>query len=218
MKKLVWSVLLSVLIQGAAQAQRWELSVFGAYPRWGRSLLGSLSDTPVDTDTRLKGDYTYGARVTWNSKGYYGQELGYSIQRMTFRTNYTTTTDTVTTTQLLEDRIKVQQAFYNVLVYFMPAGERWRPFVTGGAQAYRFGAPRFAQWPGGGSKNYGFNYGGGIKLKLFPHTLMRLDVRDYIGGKPYDVQLQFAQPTTGFSNAGGHIHLLEGSVGFGITF
>jgi opacity protein-like surface antigen len=214
MKKLACGVFLAVLMQGAALAQRWEVGVFGAYPRWGHPALGSLSDAPADNDTRLKGEYTVGARITLNSRGYYGHEVGYSIQRTTFRSNFSTTlADGTAFSTVLEDKIKVQQAFYNFLVYFMPAGERWRPFVTGGVQAYRFGAPHFSQWPGGGSKNYGLNWGGGLKVKLFRHALMRLDARDYLGGLPY-TQLSFAQNTLPV----GHIHLLEGSVGFSITF
>jgi len=96
----------------------------------------------------------------------------------------------------------------------MPRGERWRPFVTGGAQAYRWGAPHFSAWPGGGSKNYGLNFGGGLKIKLLPHTLARLDFRDYIGGRPYVGQLSLAAGSLG----GGHTRLLEASAGFGVTF
>jgi len=60
---------------------------------------------------------------------------------------------------------------------------------------------------------HGGNFGGGLKLKLFPHVQARFDVRDYLGGKPYS-QLQFADVTV----SGGRIRLLEGSVGLGITF
>jgi hypothetical protein len=117
---------------------------------------------------------------------------------------------TVTTTA--EDRVAVHMAAYNFLIYFMPRGERWRPFVTGGIQAYDYQSPNIANWPPGKTKQYGGNWGGGLKLALFPHALVRLDFRDYIGGKPYD--LTFEDP----NQSGGIVHQLEGTVGFGITF
>lgn len=216
MRKLVCGVFLGILIHGAAQAQSFEVSVFGGIPRFSHPVLGSLSETPVDTDTTLeRGKYTYGARITVNSRGYYGHELSYSIQNMTLRT-----TDTVTDADgnlistVFQDKVKLQLFSYNFLIYFMPRGERWRPFVTGGAQVYKWGAPHFDVWPGGGYRNLGLNFGGGLKIKLLPHTLARLDVREYIGGRPYVRQLQLSSntPSSGFT------HLLEASAGFGLTF
>jgi hypothetical protein len=217
MRKLVCGVFLAVLMHGAAQAQRFEVSIFGGIPlRFSHPVLGSLSQTPVDTDTTLtKGNYTVGARVTVNSKGYYGHELSYSIQHMTL-----TTLDTITdadgnsVSKLYQDKVKLEQFSYNFLVYFMPRGERWRPFVTGGAQVYRWGAPHFDVWPAGGYRNLGLNFGGGLKIKLLPHTLARLDVREYIGGRPYVRQLQLGSNTL----SSGFTHLLEASAGFGLTF
>jgi hypothetical protein len=204
------------LIHGAAQAQRFEVSVFGGIPRFRHPALGSLSQTPVDTDTTLtRGKYTYGARFTVNSRGYYGHELSYSVQHMTFRTLDTITDeDDNTVSTEFRDKIKLEQLSYNFLVYFMPRGERLRPFITGGAQVYRWGAPHFDIWPGGGYRNLGVNFGGGLKIKLLPHTLARLDVRDCIGGRPYVRQLQLSSNTL----SSGYTHLLEASVGFGITF
>ncbi len=213
MKKLACFSFLFVLAHGAAFAQKYEVSVFGMYPRFGRPLLGSLSATPNDKDTWLTGQYGFGARITANTKGYYGHELGYMMQRVNFHTDYTTTVNDASVTTRLEDRVKVQQAFYNFLVYFMPRDERWRPFITGGFQVAQYGAPRIAIWPGGGSRNFGGNFGGGIKLKLFPHAQARLDIRDYLGGKPYG-QLNFSD----VQKAGGLMRILEGSVGLGITF
>jgi hypothetical protein len=214
MKKLVCFAFIAILMPAAARAQRWEFSVLGAYPRWGKALLGSLDPTdPQDNDTSIKGEYAYGARITLNTRGYYGHEISYLFQRAKFTTHFRTTTDDTTVDTLLRDRITIQQAAYNFLIYFMPAGERWRPFITGGMQANRFGAPTFAEWPGGGSTNWGANYGAGLKVKLFQHALVRLDFRDYLNGKPY-VQLEFAD----VKNATGIIHMLQGSAGVSITF
>ncbi len=228
MKKLYCLVIFSVLFHCAAHAQQpggekkptFEFSLIGAYPKWGNALLGSINtEDPKDNDTKLKGEYAYGARLTVNTRGYFGHEFEYMYQRAKFQTEYRTTVDEVDVTKQLQDRIAIQQASYNFLIYFMPNGEFWRPYVTGGAQAYKFGAPRFAEWPGGGSRTYGVNWGGGLKLKL-GRALVRLDFRDYIGGKPYN--LAFQQPSAtdlqAKDNSGGMLHLREASVGVGFTF
>jgi len=75
-----------------------------------------------------------------------------------------------------------------------------------------YGAPGFELWPTAKSRHYGFNYGGGIKLRLFPQAWLRLDARDYISGKPYDLERE--DPMT----MGGRLRMLEASVGISITF
>jgi hypothetical protein len=217
MKNLVFCAFLSVLIPGALLAQKFEVGVFGGLePHVGNPPLGSLSDTPYNNDTALGHSRdVYGARLTWNSKGYYGMEASYSIQHMGFLTNYATTlSDGTAFSAVLQDRVKVEQLSYNFLCYFMPRGERWRPFVTAGPEVTRYGAPHFTEWPGGGSRNVGINFGGGLKVKLFKHGLMRLDVRESISGRPYP-QLQFSQDT---ATPGGVMHILQASVGFSVTF
>jgi len=57
------------------------LGVFGGLsPHLGQPALGSLSDSPNNNDTFLGHSRDiYGARLTWNSKGYYGMEVGLSV-------------------------------------------------------------------------------------------------------------------------------------------
>jgi hypothetical protein len=202
-----------VLLCGAAQAQPFEIGVLGGYPRMTHAPLGSISpESPQDGDTTLKGDYSQGAWFTINTKGYYGHELTYLLSRATLRTTVRTDVNGTTVVTTQEDRIAVHMAAYNFLIYFMPRGERWRPYVTGGLQAYEYQKPHIPDWPSGHTRHYGFNYGGGIKLVPFKHTVVRFDFRDYLGGKPY--QLTFANE----GNSGGLVHQLEGTVGFGISF
>ena len=56
---------------------------------------------------------------------------------------------------------------------------------------------------GGGSNKIGYNYGGGVKVRI-SRILIRLDVRQYVQGKPFD-----------FPGQSGNISLLEISAGFG---
>ncbi len=198
-----------LLASAAAQAQWLEIGGFGSYQRIGRSTFGSLSAfKPVDSDTRLRGDYGYGARITLNTKGYYGFELGYSRNFVNLKsTAHSETAPDV----IFYDRVMSQRAAANALVYFMPSHEHWRPFVTGGINGDRWNAPRFPEWPGGGSTNLGINFGGGLKILPARHILFRLDVRDYISGKPYGKALTFEA-------IHGHYSTLEASAGFSITF
>jgi hypothetical protein len=213
MKTPLTAAVFCLALGGAALAQTWEVSFSPLYPRISPTPLGSISEEDKkDDDTKLKALSGYGARLTWNTRGYYGHEIGFNYIRARLTSTVRTTEDDVTVTTVLEDRVPVRQAYYNFLMYFMPKGERWRPFVTGGFQATEYGAPGFEQWPTGKSRNYGFNYGGGIKLRLVPHALLRLDVRDYIGGKPYDLE---SEDLTKF---GGRIRMFEASAGIVITF
>ncbi len=214
LKTFSGAVVVLSMIACAAWAQTLEVGIQGGYPRWGKAPLGSLSpELAEDHDTQFKGDYGYGASLTVNTKGYYGVELGYlrDIQRITTVTRVTSGTTVFATNY--EDRMAVHIGYLNGMVYFMPKGERWRPYVSGGLQAYQYGKPHLPLFGNVGSlRHYGANAGGGLKLRLFSHALLRWDLRDYIGGKPY--KLNFAH----VSSEGGRIHLIEGTVGFAFTF
>lgn len=201
--------MLIVLVSGLS-AQKIEISPFYGYFRPIATGLGSLQSVARDSDTKLTPGTGAGARVTWNTKGYYGVELGYSQSKLGFETAIRpsgATADVIRT-----DKVKVQQGFLNFLAYFMPAGERFRPFITGGVQLQQYGRPVIDDFDIPGTRNYGANYGGGLKIKLFKHALIRIDLRDYIGGKPYDLTREDER------NTGGRQRQLEGSVGLAITF
>ncbi len=213
MKKLLFAACFCLVVCAAARPQAHEISVVGAYRRINPTPLGSISEEGnKDDDTKLKGGSAYGARLTLNTKGYYGHEVGYLYGRAKLTTTLRTTEGDTTVTTVAEDRVILRQAFYNFLIYFMPRGERWRPFITGGAQAHQYGAPDIPEWPTGSSRNYGFNYGGGIKLRLFEHALVRLDVRDYIGGLPYNLKFEDEM------KFGGRLRQREASFGLSIGF
>lgn len=212
MKTLLSVAVFSFIACGLAPAQTFEVSVLAGYPRISGAPLGTInSENGKDDDSKLKGNYSYGATLTINTPGYYGHELGYINNRATFQTKLRTGTDGSTVT-LEQDKIVIQQAFYNFLIYFMPKGERFRPFMTGGLQMYQYGEPHVSEWPGGGARSYGANYGGGLKIKLFKHALVRFDFRDCIGGKPYD--LTFEDPM----HSGGWFRQLQASFGIAISF
>jgi len=191
-------------------AQTYEVSIQAVVPRF-RGELGSLvTGDERDNDTRLIGRNGFGARLTVNTRGYYGHEFSYFDMRAIFSTQVIPQGATVRV--LKEDKVKVRLGAYNFLLYMMPRGERWRPYLTGGLQAHEYGAPNITEFTTGRSRNYGANYGAGIKVRLFPNVLLRADFRHYFGGRPYD--LTFEDQT----RFGGIYKSLEGSAGIVIGF
>ena len=213
MRSLSLAALLSFIALNGAFAQKYEISIIGGYPRLSDAPLGSipLSEDQAPEDTKLKGEYTYGARFTVNSKGYLGHEFGYSQSRARIDTVFRgTDAEDNSFERRYRDRIVVSEGSYNLLLYMMPRGEWWRPYITIGGQTFHYGEPSAADWSTGSWRNYGINWGGGIKLKAGP-ALLRLDFRDYIQGKPYGLDFQSF-------NSGGLYHSMQGTVGVGFTF
>jgi hypothetical protein len=210
MRNLPHLALVFFAILGAARGQTYEVSASGGVMRMSKAPLGSLnSDSPVDTDTNFRNGFTYGLRFTYNMRGYYGHEFGYAYTRATVRTRVYDSAGAATPA---EGRAVVHQASYNFLIYFMPKDEWWRPYITGGLEAHRYGNPRIAGWTGLPGMNFGANYGGGIKFKLMKHVLVRLDVRDQITGKPY--KLSHGGQTNPFTM----LRQMEASAGVSIGF
>lgn len=196
-----------------ASAQTYEIApVFGVMRPKQSSLLGSLPDNndKRDDDTKIKYGQGYGVRVTLNTRGYYGFEGMYMRARHTLsaRVNYTGLPEVTR-----QEKINVGYGSFNVLAYMMPPRERFRPFLTVGIHTQRYGEPRFLEWSQGSIRTFGGNFGGGVKVTLHRHVLLRVDFRDYIGGKPYD--LSYKDET---KIGGGLLQTLEGSVGFSIAF
>jgi hypothetical protein len=192
-------------------AQKWEVNVSRVSSSFSKAPLGSLNQKNTkDDDTRLVGLNGYGVRLTYNTRGYYGHEIGYIRTRAIFQTKIRPDARTF---NLVEERVWVQEGFYNFLMYCMPRGERWRPYIAVGLQAHQYAAPvNIPQFDTGPTRNYGVNYGLGLKLHLIPHSVIRLDFRDHLGGKPYD--LKFEDPM----KSGGILRSMELSAGIGFTF
>jgi opacity protein-like surface antigen len=186
MRKPLCVVPLFLVFLGSAWGQTVEVSIFRGWARMSKSPLGSTNlDSPIDSETRFRNGSSTGIRLTLNHPGYYGHELGLMHTRAGIRTSILQADGTTMTP--VDSHANIEQAFYNFLLYMMPKGERWRPYITGGLQAFKSSSPRIEGWTGAAKKNYGFNYGGGIKFKLQKHILVRLDLRDYWTGRPYNL-------------------------------
>lgn len=173
-------------LSAAAFGQAAEFTVHGGTSRLsGRDLGSGLS---LDDGWRI------GGRVTLNTGLFFGHEFGYAYNRTTLLSG----------NQNLGG-MAIHQGFYNYLVYVAPEGKPVRPFFTGGVHFSNFVPPGSSATQGGGSNKFGINYGAGLKVRLGPKYLMRLDYRQYNTGKPFDLP-----------GASGRLKQNEISVGFGI--
>ncbi len=199
-----------MLLTATASAQKFEVSVGGMYPRFSGKLGSFIESDAKDDDTRLKGKNGYGIRLGLNTRGYYGHEIGYYELRGTMTANVIP--EGATARETREGKVKMRLAHYNFLMYMMPRGERVRPYLAFGLQALDYRAPDIAEFNGLPTRNYGVNYGAGIKIRLFSGLAIRADFRQYLGGKPYE--LSSADP----AQFGGIYKMIEGSAGIVFQF
>lgn len=213
MTRSLLALFLGCLSAGAVHAQKYEVTVGGMYWRLNNKNLGSNNSTdPRDDDTSIKGKNGFGIRATMNTKGYYGHELMYGQSRADVSTTIRETVDKETVSTVFTDRVKITHGAYNFMMYMMPRDEWWRPFITVGANYQKYAAPNIDAWTTGATSSFGFNYGGGLKLK-FSNVIVRFDARQYIGGKPYDLSYP---SLTDFG--GGRLRQTEFSAGIGFGF
>lgn len=168
-----WVILF--LAAPAAWAQLGEISVSVGRSNMRNNVLGSLQvqlgqtvEYKADTDFRL------GFALTFNNEAFFGHEIGYAYNRGSFKQG-----------DVKLFGLPVHQAGYNFLLYATPEGSPIRPFATGGGHFSTFYPPGTGVFSGNGVTKFGFNYGGGLKVRVSPIFLVRFDVRNYSTGKPF---------------------------------
>ena len=139
------------------------------------------------------------ARLNINSWRLFGHEVGYGYDRSSIR--------------LGVDKVgmSVHQGFYDMLLHGLPEGSTIRPFLCAGVGFSSFFPPGASVSYGNGVTKFGYNYGAGVKVRTGPMYGFRLDVRDYVTGKPFKDQF-------GLQNVRGMLHNLEVSAGFAVFF
>src|SRR5439155_15904547 len=157
--------------------------------------LGFTSD--LSTQYKMVDGFRITARLTLNTKRFIGHEFGYSYSRS--KIGLVGAPDQVGT--------PIHQGFYDFLVYGTPEGFRIRPFATGGAQFSTFVPPGASVTYGTGTTKYGGNFGGGVKVKVSSLFAVRLDARDYVTTKPFDL-----------AGKSGALHQIEVSAGLALYF
>jgi hypothetical protein len=185
------------LLSIAANAQVAEIGMHGGYSLLNHAGIGSFAVVnPQPNDVQLGDGFRIGFRFTFNTQKYFGHEVGYAYNR----------TNWLDTTTMTEQGSAIHQGFYDFLVYTSAEGKKVRPFAAGGVQFNNYVWPGYSVSSGGGSTKFGFNFGGGVKVKLNPYLLMRFDVRNYTSPKPFDLPAQ-----------SGWLNQLETSVGISLT-
>lgn len=189
--------LLVIFTSVAAFGQSFEAAVTGGVSRLNNKQLGVLVSATDVANYSLQDGWRIGFRFTLNTWRYFGQEFGYGYNRTQLR-NETTGTDF---------GMAIHQGFYDLVAYPVREGARVRPFLAAGAHFNNYIPPGSSVTSGGGNTKIGFNYGGGVKVRVGQMFGIRFDVRQYQNGKPFD----FLQGRKGL------IGQLEVSVGFGLV-
>lgn len=193
--KIKSALLLLCACATIAPAQVGEISL-----SFGRSLFknNSLgSDSGSTTNYLIQDGFHMAARMTLNTKRFVGHEFGYAYNRSHLGLQGS----------LDQVAVPVHQGFYDFLVYGTPEGSRIRPFAAGGGHFSSFYPPGASVSYGNGITKFGVNYGGGVKVKVTPIFNVRVDVRDYLTPKPFDLV-----------NRSGPLHQVEVSAGLGFMF
>lgn len=197
MYQIVWFLTLGAFGCSVLSAQSGEVTVFGGKSHIGDATLGEVGFAAQQI--ALDGGYKAGARLSLNGSTFFGHELSYGFER-----------HKLTVGGQEEAKAHVQQFFYDFVVHFTPRAVSIRPFVLAGGGFSSF-SPRqegvFAA--AAGETKLGYNYGGGLKVKLGPLFGLRFDVRDHVTGKPNLLDLP---------DVDGRLHSLEYSAGLSLLF
>lgn len=137
-----------------------------------------LNDVPAN-EIKISGGADAGFRFTYNMSRWLGHEFGASYMRNTLTAPLGTTGilwDVPTPTWLL---------FYDLVFYVLPEEAGARPFLAAGAQISRFRPQDVRTFSTFWTDKFGPNYGGGVKVRVHRHVLVRFDVREYATPKPW---------------------------------
>ena len=188
-------------VAAAAYGQAAEASVSMGASIFTDKDLGDLGVQGAARETlKLDGSgFRITARFSINNWRFFGHEFGYGYDR----------TGLDFGSQGGKVGMAVHQGFYDFLAHALPEGATIRPFVCAGGGFSSFFPPGTSAFSGNGFTKFGYNYGGGVKLKLSPIYGMRFDLRDYVTGKPFG---EF------FPNVRGMLHNVEVSAGIAILF
>lgn len=159
----------------------------------------------MQNDIKLGDGFRFSLRITLNQGDHFGHEVQYAYNRTSL--DYTTSDPANTTGKTISSGFAVHQFGYNFLYYFTKDDARIRPFATGGVGGNNFVPPGSSAASGGGQTKFGFNYGGGLKMKVKGPWAARVDFRQYTSPKPFGLPL-----------ASGWLMQEEVSAGVGFVF
>jgi opacity protein-like surface antigen len=150
-------------------------------------------------DLQLTDGFRFGFRFAFNWKSRFGHEIQYAYSRTQLKYN--------DTSPATEQGMAIHQGGYNFLAFGTREEARLRPFATAGVMFANYVPPGSSAAYGGGSTKLGFNYGGGVKIKVRGPWGLRFDLRQYVTPIPFGLAL-----------ASGWVHQTEVSAGVGYMF
>jgi opacity protein-like surface antigen len=207
---------------GSAWGQLFEVWFNGGQSLMSNKGLGTLNVDPTTgvplpgaskNDLQLGDGFRFSFRMTLNNESHFGHEVMYAYSRTSLDTQAQPavigTVNNVGSPAVpaSSQGMAVHQGGYNFLLYATSEGTRIRPFATGGVMFANYVPPGASAASGGGDNKFGFNYGGGVKVRVTSLFGVRLDVRQYTTPKPFDLPLKE-----------GWLRQTEVSAGFGVIF
>jgi hypothetical protein len=201
----------------AAWGQAGELWVSGGGSLFQNSGLGTdLAFSNSSNDIKLDDGWRISFRFNFNVGDHYGAEVGYAYNHTDLNFNPaaaaaigvgTSTTTVGSPTSSASLGMHMHQGTFDGVYYpFTTDKAKVRPFLVGGVQFDNFVPPGGQSY--NGSKKFGLNFGGGVKVHVKGMWAVRLDAREYFTGKP----------SFGFANNSGLLWQTEVSAGVGIGF
>lgn len=175
MRFSAWAVLgclVSCCFPTPSSAQKAELTGFIGYARTDERDLGLVGDE--EAPLRMENGGRYGVRASVNTGIFYGHEVTYAYQRGGLSIGR-------------EDagRAGLHNYAYNFVAHVSPRAVSVRPFLTVGAGGVTFRPRRDGVFEDASSATkFGFNWGGGVKIRLSARTGFRFDIRDTISERP----------------------------------
>lgn len=194
-RDLVLFTIIAALGAIPAPAQSGEATAFVGIAQVREGGLGSIG--LAAQEIRLDHGLRAGVRLGLNAGALTGHELTYTFERHDLQI-----------AGVKESTALTQQFYYNFVFHATPRAAAVRPFVTGG-----LGYANFSPGSGGvfrdaaGANKLGYNYGGGLKVKMSRRLGLRFDVRDHVTGKPNFLDLP---------GVNGRLHSIEYSAGFSL--
>lgn len=174
MKKL--AVVLFLAGASSAWGQLFEVWFNGGQSLLSNKGLGSFSPTGTKNDLALEDGFRFSIRMALNNESHFGHEVQYAYSRTK-----------LDQPGAASEGMAIHQGGYNFLLYATPEGTRIRPFATGGVLFANYVPPGSSATSGGGDNKFGFNYGGGVKVRVTSLFGLRLDVRQATTPKPFSL-------------------------------
>ncbi|MBI3278345.1 MAG: outer membrane beta-barrel protein [Acidobacteria bacterium] len=133
-----------------------------------------LSNADLGSSYKLDASWRLAFAITLNNWRYFGHEFGYAYNRAELKF-----------ANQSAGGMAIHQGFYHFLAYALPEGSPVRPFASGGGHFSNFVPPGASATQGQGENKFGFNYGGGVKFRMGEKWMFRVDLRQYVTGKPF---------------------------------